>query len=90
MTAERDDYDVFLDSWEPGPLLEHATLAPNINDPLARQRPLEDSTGAADLTAACSPNPDTIRLHSSTLLWMMTFTCRRLPRSRHEWMPWPH
>jgi hypothetical protein len=47
MTAERDDYDVFLDSWEPGPLLKHAILAPNINDPLALRRLLEDSTGEA-------------------------------------------
>jgi len=49
MMSERDDYDVFLDTWEPGAILNYATLPPNLNDPVARQRLLDDSTGAADL-----------------------------------------
>jgi hypothetical protein len=49
MKSGRDDYDVFLDSWEPGAILTYATLSPNLNDPVARQRMLDDSTGRADL-----------------------------------------
>lgn len=46
---ERDPYDVFLDTWEPGERLLHATLPQNLGDPFARQRLLEDSSGAAPL-----------------------------------------
>jgi hypothetical protein len=52
MNSERDDYDIFLDDWVPSELLEHATLPSNLNDPLAQERLLADSTGAADLTRA--------------------------------------
>jgi hypothetical protein len=50
VTSERDDFDVFLDTWEPGPILNYATLPPNLNDPMVRLRLLDDSTGVADLT----------------------------------------
>jgi hypothetical protein len=49
MDTERDEYDVFLDTWKPSELLEHATLASNVHDPLVQSRLLEDSTGAASL-----------------------------------------
>lgn len=47
MTIERDEYDVFLESWEPGDRLRHATLPQNINDPFIRKRLFDDSTGRA-------------------------------------------
>ena len=50
MSSEHDEYDVFLDNWEPSEILEHATLASNLHDPFALARLLEDSTGAANLT----------------------------------------
>lgn len=50
MDIERDEYDVFLDTWKPSELLEHATLASNLHDPLVQSRLLEDSTGAATVT----------------------------------------
>lgn len=46
---ERDPYDVFLDTWEPGERLRHATLSQNLGDRFVRQRLLEDSSGAAPL-----------------------------------------
>ena len=49
MTHERDDFDVFLDSWVPGPLLEYATLSPNIHDPLIHQRLVDDGVGVGAL-----------------------------------------
>jgi hypothetical protein len=49
MSDERDEYDVFLDTWQPSERLEHATLPSNLFDPLAQTRLLEDSTGAAKL-----------------------------------------
>lgn len=49
-----DEYDVFLDDWEPGGLFHHATSAPYVNDPVVRQRLLEDSTGSSD--AVRTPN----------------------------------
>lgn len=45
MTSERDDYDVFLESWEPGEGLRHASMSQNLDDPLIRKRLLDDSTG---------------------------------------------
>lgn len=49
MTDEIDDYDVFLETWEPGERLNYALLPQNQADPLAQQRVVEDSTGAAPL-----------------------------------------
>lgn len=45
MTGERDDYDVFLDTWKPGEGLVHASLPQNQFDPLIQKRLSEDSTG---------------------------------------------
>jgi hypothetical protein len=56
VTRERDDYDVFLDTWEPGPILNYATLPQNLNDPMARLRLLDDSTGAAHLCRSSRRN----------------------------------
>src|SRR5258706_16191264 len=47
--ANHDDYDVFLDTWEPSGRLKHATLPSNLSDPLSRSRLVEDSSGIADL-----------------------------------------
>jgi hypothetical protein len=44
---ERDDYDVFLESWVPGERLRQASIESNLHDPLASQRLLDDSTGEA-------------------------------------------
>ncbi len=45
MTDDPDDYDVFLDTWEPGPRAVHASLPQNLTDPVARMRMLEDMSG---------------------------------------------
>jgi len=50
MASERDEYDVFLDNWEPSEMLRHATLESNLQDPLAQARLVDDSSGAAELT----------------------------------------
>lgn len=50
MSSERDEYEVFLDTWRPSEILEHATLPSNLRDPLAQERLLADATGAASLT----------------------------------------
>lgn len=52
---ERDEYDIFLDTWGPGERLRHATLPQNLSDPFTRQRLFEDSSGAAPVerTAFC-------------------------------------
>ena len=51
-----DDYDVWLETWEPGPRAVHASLPHNVADPVARMRMIEDSTGAAALErSAYSP-----------------------------------
>ncbi|RUX80436.1 hypothetical protein EOA25_37985, partial [Mesorhizobium sp. M2A.F.Ca.ET.040.01.1.1] len=47
MTIERDDYDVFLDSWEPDEALRHASLSQNLDDPYIRKRFLDNSAGIA-------------------------------------------
>lgn len=47
MTIERDDYDVFLDSWEPDEALRHASLSQNLDDPFIRKRFLDNSAGIA-------------------------------------------
>jgi hypothetical protein len=44
---EPDEYDLFLQTWEPGERLVHASLSQNINDPFSRKRLLDDSTGSA-------------------------------------------
>jgi len=45
LTDEPDDYDVFLDTWQPGEGLVHASLPQNQFDPLIQKRLLDDSTG---------------------------------------------
>jgi hypothetical protein len=51
---ERDDYDVFLDSWKPDARLLHANIDSNLHDALAHQRLLDGGTGAARVVrAAC-------------------------------------
>ncbi|WP_262267033.1 MULTISPECIES: hypothetical protein [Microvirga] len=49
MATDRDDYDVFLDTWEPSKRLKYATLPSNLFDSIANQRLVEDSTGQADV-----------------------------------------
>lgn len=49
MGTERDDYDVFLDSWKPSEILEHATLESNLHDPVTQARLVDDSSGAGEL-----------------------------------------
>jgi len=44
---ERDEYDIFLDTWQPSERLLLSTLPHNLNDPFTRQRLLADSSGAA-------------------------------------------
>lgn len=44
---EPDEYDLFLETWEPGARLAHATLSQNLNDPYARKQLFDDSTGSA-------------------------------------------
>jgi len=45
LTSEHDDYDVFLETWEPGEGLRHASLPQNLFDPFIRKRLLDDSNG---------------------------------------------
>lgn len=49
MSNDHDEYDVFLDNWEPSETLEHASLETNLHDPVAHARLIEDSTGDAEL-----------------------------------------
>ena len=49
MSEEKDDYEVFLNTWEPGERLRYATLPQNLADPVVLDRLLRDSTGAAPL-----------------------------------------
>lgn len=44
LSSERDDYDVFLESWELGEGLRHASLSQNLFDPFIRKRLLDDSS----------------------------------------------
>lgn len=44
-----DDYEVWLESYEPGPLAKNAMLPHNISDPVAQMRMLNDFTGKASL-----------------------------------------
>lgn len=45
MNTERDDFDVFLETWEPSELLNYATLDSNLFDPFAEDRLLADMKG---------------------------------------------
>lgn len=55
---ERDEYDIFLDTWQPSERLLLSTLPHNLSDPLTRQRLLADSSGAASAErAAFAPGP---------------------------------
>ena len=49
MSEEKDDYEVFLNTWEPGERLRYVTLPQNLADPVVLDRLLRDSTGAAPL-----------------------------------------
>lgn len=49
MSDEKDDYEVFLDTWESGERLRYAILPQNLADPVVQDRLLSDSTGAAPL-----------------------------------------
>lgn len=56
MSDEQDDYEVFLDTWEPGERLRYAILSQNLADPVVQDRLLSDSTGAMPLVrTAFSP-----------------------------------
>ena len=44
---ERDDYDVFLETWQHGERLRHASLEQNLSDPFVYKRLLDDSTSEA-------------------------------------------
>jgi hypothetical protein len=44
---EPDEYDLFLQTWEPGERLVHASLSQNLDDPFSRKRLFDDSTGSA-------------------------------------------
>lgn len=47
LIPELEDYDVFLETWQPGERLRHASLEQNLADPFVYKRLLDDSTGAA-------------------------------------------
>lgn len=53
MSGEIDEYDLFLETWKPSQLFEHATLDSNLFDPLAQERLLEDveATGSVQRAA---------------------------------------
>lgn len=54
----RDDYDVFLDTWEPSPQLRHATSDAYLSDPVVRERLLKgDDDPDAVTRAAWSGGP---------------------------------
>lgn len=44
---EDDDYDVFLDGWEPSEALNYATLQQNLGDPYSYQKMLDDTSSSA-------------------------------------------
>jgi hypothetical protein len=67
VTSERDDYDVFLDTWEPGPILNYATLPPNLNDPMARLRHQERAVLPDDLGRQIL---GIARQHAEKRVWM--------------------
>lgn len=50
MLDKRDEYDVFLETWEPSQMLIHASLPQNLEDPYSLDRLLTDTNGEADLT----------------------------------------
>lgn len=50
--SDPDEYDLFLQNWEPGELLRYSTLPQNLNDPVVRNRLFEDSTGNARVERA--------------------------------------
>ena len=47
---EPDEYDAFLENWEPSELLDHASLPQNLDDPYSRDLLLGDMTGEAGVT----------------------------------------
>lgn len=55
---ERDEYDIFLDTWQPSERLLLSTLPHNLSDPFTRQRLLADSSSAAAAErSAFAPGP---------------------------------
>lgn len=44
---DHDEYEIFLENWEPSGLLRHATRPQNLSDPLIRKRLADDSSGQA-------------------------------------------
>jgi hypothetical protein len=50
--SDQDEYDLFLQTWEPGELLRYSTLPQNLNDPVVRTRLFEDSSGNAPVERA--------------------------------------
>ena len=56
--AERDEYEVFLDTWMPSERLVHASLPHNVSDPLIGEQLILDSTGDARvLRTVYAPGP---------------------------------
>lgn len=49
MMNERDDYDVYLETFQPSRLLLHASLPQNIDDPYSRGRLFADTNAEADV-----------------------------------------
>lgn len=71
MGTEDDDYDVWLETWEPGPRAVHASLPHNRSDPLARMRMLEDSSGEAALErTAFSPGHKTMEAEEEDMRFL--------------------
>lgn len=49
MESIRDEYDIFLDTWEPSELLNYVTLDSNLFDPLAEDRLKADEEGVGQV-----------------------------------------
>lgn len=49
MNLDYDDYDVYLETWGPSPLLRHATLDSNLFDPVIEQRLQADMDGTGQV-----------------------------------------
>ncbi|MEO9875325.1 MAG: hypothetical protein ABJM26_04825 [Anderseniella sp.] len=48
--SQPNDYEVFLQTWKPGEMLQHVTLPQYLSDRMALDRILNDGTGEASLT----------------------------------------
>lgn len=49
MEDDKDEYEIFLETWKPSELLEQSTLSQNLRDPFIYQRLVNDSTGEASV-----------------------------------------